>query len=320
MVPQSPPGATPRLPPCPPMLGVGGRGRWARGCSAGGRARVGVPWVPPARCQHPAGGRCVHVLFLSSASLQNAGPEPPSRFQRLREPRCPAGTPLPSLGSRLGEKQPPGRGDAGWGAQRGPLFPRGRGRLAGRAPAIDPWLGARGGTWEQGEAFNNARRGYGSLIMDAATSLPGHGVSLLAVSAPLAPSGGCGVLLVLQHRLPWWCRAHRGAGGRSRQGQEEARWGFVPCGGLGPRSQQDGGPPSLGFGAGEAHEEDAAWQGSTGPLSLPPPLFPQRFPWPWVLEAPPSERSLGPASFQPWWVGERGRGGDLDLGPHALAH
>lgn len=52
------------------------------------------------------------------------------------------------------------------------------GLSAGQVPAIDLWLGEHGSTLEQREAFNNVRRGYGSLIMDAPVSQPGHGLSL----------------------------------------------------------------------------------------------------------------------------------------------
>lgn len=45
----------------------------------------------------------------------------------------------------------------------------------GWVPAIDLWLGAHSSTLEHKEAFNNVRRGYGSLIMDAPVSQQGHG-------------------------------------------------------------------------------------------------------------------------------------------------
>lgn len=49
---------------------------------------------------------------------------------------------------------------------------------AGCISAIDLWLGVHNSTLEQREAFNNVRRGYGSLIMDAPVSQRGHSLFL----------------------------------------------------------------------------------------------------------------------------------------------
>lgn len=164
------------------------------------------------------------------------------------------------------------------GMQRGPFPPysllplRSHGLSAGQVAAIDLWLGARGSTSEQREAFNNVRHGYSSLIMNAPVPRPGHDLSLPRSFCfprhcgshkllPLPP-----VVHVLVESLAcriwgisggWGCERDQAAGadvcvcqrgGRGRRGPDGA---LCSCGGLHPRAQQDGeaGPGSeLGFG------------------------------------------------------------------------